>query len=332
MHAVALSAAYSTDLGFSAGASWSHRNLFGNAEQLNLSASATGIGGTATDTLGYAVTAQFLKPMFFARNQTLEVSVGAIKQSLDAYDQTAQSAGVFVRRKFSELWSGSAGLTAEHDQVEQEGVSATYALLSLPIAVTYDSTGSRSLLEDPLRGVRGGLSLIPTQPLDKSASFVAIQLSGSAYFDASDLLDEKPGRTVIATRALFASILGASQLDLPPDKRLYVGGGGTVRGYRYQSIGPLFPSGNPIGATSADSASIELRKRIGEEWGLALFADAGQASDTRVPFNGPLHVGLGAGARYYTSIGPIRADIAIPLSRPEKGDAFEIYIGLGQAF
>jgi len=137
---------------------------------------------------------------------------------------------------------------------------------------------------------------------------------------------------VIAARALLASIFGASQFDVPPDRRLYVGGSGTVRGYKYQSIGPLFPSGNPIGATAADAASIEFRQRIGEEWGFAAFADAGQASTTRVPFNGPLFVGVGAGVRYYTSIGPIRADVAIPLSRPVGGDSFEIYVGLGQAF
>jgi translocation and assembly module TamA len=137
---------------------------------------------------------------------------------------------------------------------------------------------------------------------------------------------------VIAVRGLVASILGASQFDLPPDQRLYVGGSGTVRGYEYQSIGPLFPSGNPIGATAADSASIEFRQRIGNDWGAAAFVDAGQASETRTPFAGRPFVGVGAGVRYYTSIGPIRADIAIPLSKPLHGDAFEIYIGLGQSF
>ncbi len=332
MHAVAFTAAYSTDLGVSLSASWSHRNLLGNAEQLNLSAAVTGLAASATNALGYNASAQFLKPAFFARNQTLELDIAGVKQSLDAYDQTAQTAAVYVRRKFSELWSGSAGLTLEHDQVSQEGVSTTYELISLPIAVSYDSTGTHGLLDDPFRGVRGAVSLTPTMPLNHSSPFVTMQVSGSSYIDASDWFGEKPARSVIAVRALVASIVGAGQLDLPPDRRLYVGGSGTVRGYRYQSIGPLFPSGNPIGATSADSVSLEVRQRIGDDYGVAAFVDAGQASDTRLPFTGTPRVGVGLGVRYYTSIGPIRADIAMPLSRPVKGDAFEIYIGLGQSF
>ncbi|HEY1707465.1 MAG TPA: BamA/TamA family outer membrane protein [Rhizomicrobium sp.] len=331
-HAVSLSAAYSTDLGASLGGTWSHRNLFGNAEQLNLTALGTGLGGSATGALGYTLTAQFLKPMFLERNQTLELDAGAIKQSLIAYDQTVESIAGYLRRKFSTLWSASVGLIAEHDQVAQEGLSNTYELINLPITVNYDSTGVTGLLEDPLRGVRAAFSVIPTEPFNHASTFLTVQASGSGYIDASDWFGNKPGRSVIAVRGLVASILGASQFDLPPDQRLYVGGSGTVRGYEYQSIGPLFPSGNPIGATSADSASIEFRQRIGNEWGAAAFIDAGQASETRTPFAGTPFVGVGAGVRYYTSIGPIRADIAIPLSKPVHGDAFEIYIGLGQSF
>ncbi len=332
MHAVALTAAYSTDLGASASASWSHRNLLGNAEQLNLSAAVNGLGGSATQSLGYNVTAQFLKPMFWARNQTLEVDLSGIKQSLEAYDQTAESAAIYVKRKFSTLWSGSIGLTGGRDQVEQQGVSRTYDLINLPVTVAYDSTGVTGLLEDPVRGVRAAFGLTPSMPFNHAPFFTTIQATGSGYIDASDWIGAKPGRSVIAVRGLLASIQGAGQFDLPPDRRLYVGGSGTVRGYKYQSIGPLFPNGDPIGATAADSASIEFRQRFGEDFGAAVFVDAGQTSTTRVPFNGPVFVGVGAGVRYYTSIGPIRADIAIPLSRPAHGDAFEIYIGLGQSF
>jgi translocation and assembly module TamA len=332
MHAVSVTAAYSTDLGASLSGSWSHRNLFGNAEQLNLSAAVNGVGGSATNSLGYNATAQFLKPMFWARNQTLEVDIGALKQSLEAYDQTVESGAVYLKRKFSVLWSGSAGLTGERDQVEQEGISRTYDLISLPVTVGYDSTGLTGILEDPTRGVRATFSIIPTLPFNHASPFVTLQAAGSAYIDASDWTDQKPGRSVIAVRGLVASIQGAGQFDLPPDRRLYVGGSGTVRGYKYQSIGPLFPSGNPQGTTSADAASVEFRQRIGDDLGFAVFADAGQASTTGVPFTGTPFLGVGAGVRYYTSIGPIRADVAIPLSRQASGDAFEIYIGLGQSF
>jgi translocation and assembly module TamA len=154
-----------------------------------------------------------------------------------------------------------------------------------------------------------------------------LQASGSTYFDLGSA-----GRSVVALRALAGSILGGSNLELPPDQRLYAGGSTTVRGFAYQSIGPQFADGNPMGAKSVDAATVEFRQRIGEDWGGAAFVDAGQASAGGAPFSGDLRAGAGLGARYYTPLGAVRADIAVPLNRIKGGDAFEIYIGLGQAF
>jgi translocation and assembly module TamA len=87
-----------------------------------------------------------------------------------------------------------------------------------------------------------------------------------------------------------------------------------------------------VGAKSVDAATVEWRQRIGQDWGAALFVDAGQASAGGAPFSGALRVGAGFGARYYTPIGAIRVDVAAPLNRMRGGSAFELYIGLGQAF
>jgi translocation and assembly module TamA len=124
---------------------------------------------------------------------------------------------------------------------------------------------------------------------------------------------------------------GASQFALPPDQRFYGGGSATVRGYRYQSIGPQFPDGQPIGGTSIDAATIEFRQRFPANLGGVAFVDAGQVG-TSAPFQGTVHVGAGLGVRYYTAIGPIRLDVAVPLNKRPGNDAFELYIGLGQAF
>jgi translocation and assembly module TamA len=153
------------------------------------------------------------------------------------------------------------------------------------------------------------------------------QLSGSAYFDLSG-----SGRTVVATRGLVGNAFGADEFGLPPDQRFYAGGSATVRGFRYQSIGPQFPDGNPVGGTAISAGSIELRQRILENYGFVTFIDAGQVTASGAPFTSNWRVGAGIGARYYTSIGPIRLDVAIPLNRQPHGDAFELYIGIGQAF
>ena len=120
--------------------------------------------------------------------------------------------------------------------------------------------------------------------------------------------------------------------ELPPDQRLYAGGSSTVRGYKYQGVGPLFADGNPIGGTSLDAATIEFRQRLFRSFGLVGFADAGQVSEHSGPFQDTLRVGAGVGARYFTSIGPIRLDFAVPLNKPPGGDSFELYIGLGETF
>jgi len=325
-HAVTFSGTYSTDLGILLSTTWSHRNLFGNAEQLNLTAAGTGLG-TSTTGVGYDLSAQYIQPLFLETNQVLEFDVSGIKQSLDAYDQTAETIAGFVRRKFSNLWSGSAGLSLTHDQVVQEGTHALYELLSMPVSVSYDSTGITDGLRDPVRGLRAALTATPTHAFGGGdATFLLTQLTASTYFDLTG-----DGRSVVASRGLVATILGASNLDLPPDQRLYAGGSATVRGYAYQSLGPQFPDHKPVGATSVDAATAEFRQRIGEDWGAAGFVDAGQAG-TDAPFTGKLYAGAGVGARYYTAIGAIRADVAVPLVHLPGGDSFEIYIGLGQAF
>jgi len=327
-HAVALSGAYSTDLGVSLSADWSHRNLLGNGEQLNLSASGIGLGGTATQGLGYNLKAQFIKPRFLRDDQEFEADLGGIKQHLDAYAQTAETFGVFVRKNFSKLWNGTAGLTLTHDLVSQENTERTYGLLALPVTATYDSTALKDPLADPVKGGRASISITPTVALSKKiVPFAVLQASGSIYFDISG-----NGHSVIGTRALIGSIQGGSTFDLPPDQRLYAGGGGTVRGFRYQSIGPHFADSNPTGAASIDAVSLEFRQRLWSNYGFAAFVDAGQASADSVPFNGSIQVGAGIGARYYTSIGAIRADIAVPVTRVPNGDRFEIYISIGQAF
>ncbi len=198
----------------------------------------------------------------------------------------------------------------------------------MPVTGVYDSTGLADPLSDPTKGGRATISITPTLAFgSKTQLFLVMQASGTMYFDISG-----DGRSVIATRALIGSIEGGSNFDLPPDQRLYAGGSGTVRGFRYQSIGPYFPDGKPAVASSVDSVSLEYRQRLWSDYGFAAFVDAGQAGANSVPFNGGVEVGAGLGARYYTSIGAIRADVAVPVTRAPNSDAFEIYIGIGQAF
>ena len=327
-HVVGFNASYSTDLGFSAGVTWSHRNLFGNAERLDLGAAVTQIGGTASKSPGYDVSATLTQPDIFVRDLDVIYKVEGLKESLDAYDRTAALAGVTLRRKFSTEFTGTVGLQAQQSRVTQEGLTDDYTLLQLPITASYDTTGSDGLL-DPTHGFKATLSATPTASLRTGGSgFAILQALGSTYIDFGS-----QGRSVLALRGIIGSIQGASTFQVPPDQRLYAGGSATVRGYRYQSIGPKFADNKPTGGTALAAATIEYRQRIYGSFGAAVFVDAGEVTSGSTPFSGgSVRAGAGAGLRYYTPFGPIRADVAVPLNKQNGDDTFELYVGIGQAF
>jgi translocation and assembly module TamA len=324
LHAVDLGVAYSTDLGINFTTAWHDRNLFGNAEQLNLTA-AMQLGGNAVTKPGYQVGAQFIKPDFLARDQSLEVGVNAIKQSLQAYDQTALEERILINRKLSPHWIASLGLSAEQESIIQEDVTRRFNLLGIPASLKYDSTAS---LLDPTEGIRATMSVTPTESLGTpGATFFIAQLAGSTYLDIFH-----DGRSVVALRGLAGQVSGAGVFQLPPDQRFYAGGSATVRGYRYQSLGPQFADRKPTGGTAISTGTVEVRQRILGSYGIVGFVDMGQVSSNGAPFTSNWHTGAGVGARYYTPIGPIRLDVAVPLNKLPGGDSFELYIGIGQAF
>jgi translocation and assembly module TamA len=379
-HAVNLIGAYSTDLGGSGTVTWSDDNLFGHAEQLNLTASIINLNGSATNGVGYSTGAQLVVPEFESPQQTLQFTLNALKQYLLAYTQTAETAGITLTRNLSKIWSGSVGVTATEDTIIQPQEQFVpnvgksdfyYTLFALPFSLRYDSTDLSSPLLDPTHGIRAALTVSPTLSLGPpNATYVISQIRASAYLDLHDLSLTPPGRTVIAVHGLYGYAQGASVTQLPPDQRFYAGGSGSVRGYPFQSIGPQFSDAmylrpcaptdaapcvaganitaaqaqamigsrysenTPIGGVAVDAGSVELRQRVGLNYGFAVFADAGRVGQTPQPFGGQYEVGMGAGLRYYTPIGPLRVDVAFPLHiLPAPNNAhFEIYIGLGQSF
>ena len=188
-------------------------------------------------------------------------------------------------------------------------------------------------LQDPTQGVRTTVTVAPTESFGaRDSAFVILQASASTYVDLAQLDLAEPGRSIVALRGLLGSLQGATQFDLPPDQRFYGGGTTTVRGFKYQSVGPLFPDRRPQGGTSIDAATVEFRQRLFGSYGAVAFVDAGQVSAESAPFRGTLRAGAGVGARYYTRIGAARLDVAVPLNKSPGDDSFEVYLGIGQAF
>lgn len=366
-HALSFTGAYSSDLGGSVGSTWTDRDLAGGAQQLSITGTVIGLGGSAITALGYNTSIKYLIPDFGARDQSLQFAVGAIKQSLQAYDQKAVTAGVTLSRKLSSIWSASVGVAAAKEQITQQALTSAagqanglalvapyttdYTLLTVPVTLSYDSTDLASPLDDPLHGMRNSISITPTRSIGANAStFVITQIKYSGYVDLGSLLRGTPGRSVLALRGLAGLAEGATELSLPPDQRFYGGGSNTIRGYEYQSVGPIFNcppnlpatvscSQNPTGGTAIVAGTVEFRQRFGKSWGSAIFVDGGQVSDSLRLEPNISRIGVGAGVRYYTPIGPIRVDFAVPIhtgnvppSQTYDEPRFQIYIGLGQSF
>ncbi|MCP4621627.1 MAG: BamA/TamA family outer membrane protein, partial [Bradyrhizobium sp.] len=132
-------------------------------------------------------------------------------------------------------------------------------------------------------------------------------------------------------RARVGSIMGIARDDLPPSRRYYSGGGGSVRGFGYQELGPRSPDGKPVGGRSFNEFAIEARYRFGN-YGIVPFIDAGQVYEGIYPTGKNIRFGAGIGGRLYTNFGPIRVDVATPIARKPGESKISLYISIGQAF
>lgn len=325
---------YSTDLGGRVGVSWTHHNLLGNAEQLRLTALITGLGGSAQQGLGYDVYADFMKPDFLSKGQNLSVRLEGIRQLLYSYHQTAIIGRAGLNRHVGKYWNVSGGVMGEQEQIQQFGDTRSYFIIAAPLNATFDNTQLSNPIDPATHGVRASLSVTPSESLESGSSFFTLlSAQVSTYFDLKHLGISRPGRSVIAVRGIVGSVQGASTYQIPPDQRLYAGGPATVRGFRYQGVGPQYGKTKyGIGGTSMDAGSVEFRQRLPMNLGFAGFVDAGQVGTGSRPGQGTLRVGYGGGVRYFTPIGPIRVDVALPMNRPAYGDKWELYFGLGETF
>jgi translocation and assembly module TamA len=371
-----LSAAYSSDEGLNAAASWLHRNLWGGAEQLGLRGEVKGLTSSAIEDLGgldYQVAATLRVPDIWIRDLDLRLDIGAVRESPDGFDREAVTAGAALERRFSNRLLASAGVAWERSRIAQEGPAEDYRLLSLPLTLSRDTTDDPL---DPRRGTRLALRASPTRVMSgDSPDFTLLRALGSAYLDLGSAFAgqgqasgrggaPEPGQAVVAARLVLGTLAGATAADVPPDRRFYAGGAGSIRGYPYQSVGPRTPGGLPAGGDALLEAGLELRLAglccsggandaaestdepadgAGESrgnrrgwgagpWGAALFVDAGAVSRDGVPGTGSLAVGIGIGLRYRTPVGPVRVDLATPLNDVPGSGSVQLYIGIGQAY
>jgi translocation and assembly module TamA len=315
---ISLGAGFDTDGGPNARVGWEHRNIDGLGHRLNLT-------GELSSDLQQAE-ARYLIPGWRRDDQTLRLQLRLAQESPDAYDSTHVGASAIVERKLNARWTAGAGVAFRYSVQEQRRMEDVYHLLSFPLY------GLRDTTDDPMNPTKGMKLDLRAEPFIEVTDPTLSFLRGSVEWRGYRSLDDD-AYWVIAVRVKLGAMLGADADDIPPDERFYAGGGGSIRGFAYKTVSPLRDN-DPIGGRSLMEASVELRRRINERLGAVVFVDAGNAYSSTFPeFSEDLRVGVGVGIRYFTPIGPLRVDAAVPLNpRDELDDSFGVYVSFGQAF
>ncbi len=329
LRTLAGSIGYGTEEGIRLEGSWEHRNLFPPEGLLRI----RGILGTQEQLAGVT----FRKNNFTGRDKILTLDAFASTLDYDAYDaRTVSLVGTFERVSnllFQKPFSWSVGLELvatgerEADADGDFGPRQTFFIAAIPLYAQLDTSDN---LLDPTQGFRLATRLSPeVSRTDGAQSFYLRSEIDARYYQ------RVTERVVIAGRGRVASIPGAGIDDIAPSRRLYAGGGGSVRGYGYQEIGPQNSEGDPTGGRSLVELSLEARIRTGFMDGaiaVVPFVDAGSVGSGTTPDFAEIQFGAGIGVRYHSSFGPIRLDVAVPLN-PGPGDSpVAVYVGLGQAF
>lgn len=313
--------------GLSLNGAWMHRNLWGGAERLRFDAEITNIGSDASG-VDYRLGVSLDRPATFSADTTagLAVEVGHLDEA-DYYADFAKL-GVNFTHYYSDSLTLRAGLAYSYSEGRDPGGSFRNRNLSLPLGATWDRRDSTT---DPLRGFYIDAEVKPFLGFGTTGSGARLVFDARGYRS----FGAEQGVT-LALRLQGGAVFGSALLETPRDDLFFSGGGGTVRGQPYRSLGIAVRRGaGPqflIGGTHMLAGSFEVRARISKAFGVVGFVDAGRVDvDSFFGDLGGWHAGAGLGLRYETGFGPIRLDVAAPVGG-DTGDGIQLYIGLGQAF
>ncbi|MCH8527119.1 MAG: BamA/TamA family outer membrane protein [Kiritimatiellae bacterium] len=316
---VTLAGGYRNDQGWWSLAGWEHRNFLRRGERLSLEygVSEEGFGGEIV----------FRRPDVRRVDQTLTLRASQEVEDTRAYESERVGLLAVFDRPLVWGWHGDAGLGYRYSSVSDAQGTRDFSLAYLPLGLSRD--GSDDTL-DPRRGYRISVGAAPYVDVpDGELFFVKSRVSGTLY----QRLLRSP-EIDWAGRAALAVIAGEARNAIPTDERYFTGGGGSLRGYPYQTVGPL-EDGVPTGGRSMILLSQELRWRLGDSFGITAFLDGGAVTE-EVWFDETVddfRWGAGLGLRYFTPVGPLRLDFAVPLNRRrEIDDPWQFYVSLGQAF
>jgi translocation and assembly module TamA len=334
-------AGFSTGEGFRLEAAWEHRNLFPPEGALRVAA----VGGTQEQ----SAIVRFRRNNWGQRDRQLMIQAEAGRRNHPAFEGYRIQLQGLISRESTPIWQkrwtyayGAELLATNENRFGRPRVAFTdaYFIAGLIGQLGYDRSNS---LLDPTRGFRllGRVNPEIQHRLGDTDRYVRNLFETTGYFPFGDSF-------VLAGRGRVGSICGIDRDELAPSRRLYSGGGGSVRGFGFQQLGPKQEIPNPrfdpenpedrpatllvpLGGRSLNEFAIEGRYRFGN-YGVVAFVDAGQVYESQYPTFNDLRFGVGIGGRLYTNFGPLRVDIATPINRRPGESRFGVYVSIGQAF
>ncbi|WP_406698408.1 autotransporter assembly complex protein TamA [Sphingomonas qomolangmaensis] len=333
-------AGYGTGQGLRVEGAWTHRNLFPPEGALI----ANVVAGTQEQGLGVT----FRRSNAGRRDRTVSLTASANRSNYEAFEAFTGTLSGRISYDSTPIWQkrityfyGLELIGTNEDVFDfdlNDRVRRTYGIAAAPLFIGFDTSDD---LLNPTKGFRLKLNVSPEASVQGSARpYGRFMVEGTAYYPIGDSI-------VLAGRARAGAIAGISRDDLAPSRRYYSGGGGSVRGFGFQELGPRTTEPNPdfdpededssptvfrpIGGRSLNEFAIEARYRFGN-FGIVPFIDAGQVYDSTLPKGSDLRFGAGIGGRFYTNFGPMRLDVATPIARREGESLIAVYISIGQAF
>ena len=322
---------YSTLDGAGVEAFWMHRNLFGKAERLRFDAKVSGIGGSQDSSFDpknftYQLGTTFTKPGVFTPDTDFVSSLTGKREVLDNYTETSVNGQAGFTHIFDEYMSGRLFANVSHARFDDDFYGKRdFFTVGMLGGILLDKRNSQT---NATSGYYADGVIEPFYEIKNGSFSTKFTAEGRGYYGFGE-----NDRIVLAGRLKVGSIVGADMKDLPPDKVFFAGGGGSVRGYAYRSIGVKKPGDVVIGGRSLVEMSGEVRTKVTDSIGVVGFVDGGYVGEETYPdFAENLRLGAGAGLRYDTSLGPIRFDVAVPLNRSKGDSSFAFYVGIGQAF
>ncbi len=334
---------YGNEDGLRLSGGWAYRNLFGWAGKFSIDAKHSDLIDQ--------VRGRYVQPYFLDARNTLNANAGFQQDKTDSYTARSVFTNTFFERKLAPNWRGKIGYNFDLSEITELKITDpleisdilegdNFLISAAQIGFTRDTVDNET---DPTRGSAFSLSgQLATSLLGSELTFF------QPYVEVKKYTLLYPG-WVLAGRIRYDTIQETEDTDtIPINKRLFMGGTNTVRGYSYQKLGPLDAAGNPVGGQSALNGNLELRYPVFKKLSGVVFVDMGFIGVDPFTVNSDeLRFTGGAGLRYNTPIGPIRIDFGYKLNPPDLGDVavtpvsnpnddiedrWKIHFSIGQAF